>query len=61
MKMPKWKKADMDSSGFPLTSDGKMEIEEKLAYLLEEVLALQLRVKSLEGSIQSVLRALEKT
>jgi hypothetical protein len=59
--MPNWKKSDRDSSGFPLTSDGKMEIEEKLAFLLEEVLALQLRVKSLEGSIQSVLRALEKS
>ncbi len=59
--MPKWKKADRDSSGFPMTSDGIMEIEEKLTYLMEEVLALQLRVKSLEGSIQSVLRVLEKT
>ena len=58
--MPDWKKADRDSSGFPLTSDGKMETEGKLAFLLEEVLALQLRMKSLEGSIQSVLRALEK-
>ena len=59
--MPKWKEADRDSSGFPLTSDGEMEIEEKLALLMEEVLALQLRMKSLEESIQSVLRALEKT
>ena len=59
--MPKWKKADRDSSGFPLTSNGKMEIEEKLALLMEEVLALQLRMKSLEESIQSVLKALEKT
>ena len=59
--MPKWKKADRDSSGFPLTSSGEMEIEEKLALLMEEVLALQLRMKSLEESIQSVLRALEKT
>ncbi len=59
--MPKWKKADRDSSGFPLTSDAEMEIEEKLALLMEEVLALQLRMKSLEESIQSVLRALEKT
>ena len=59
--MPKWKKADRDSSGFPLTSDREMEIEEKLALLMEEVLALQLRMKSLEESIQSVLRALEKT
>ncbi len=59
--MPKWKKADRDSSGFPLASDGEMKIEEKLALLMEEVLALQLRMKSLEESIQSVLRALEKT
>ena len=59
--MPKWKKADKDSSGFPLTSDREMEIEEKLALLMEEILALQLRMKSLEESIQSVLRALEKT
>ncbi len=59
--MPKWKEADRDSSGFPLTSDGEMKIEEKLALLMEEVLALQLRMKSLEESIQSVLRALEKT
>ena len=59
--MPKWKKANKDSSGFPLTSDGEMEIEEKLALLMEEVLALHLRMKSLEESIQSVLRALEKT
>jgi len=59
--MPKWKKTDRDSSGFPLTSNGKMEIEEKFALLMEEVLALQLRMKSLEESIQSVLRALEKT
>ncbi len=59
--MPKWKKADRDSSGFPLTSDGELEIEEKLSLLMEEVLALQLRMKSLEETIQSVLRALEKT
>ena len=59
--MPKWKKADRDSSGFPLNSNGEMTIEEKLALLMEEVLALQLRMKSLEESIQSVLRALEKT
>jgi len=59
--MPKWKKADRDSSGFPLTSDGEMGTEEKLVLLMEEVVALQLRMKSLEESIQSVLRALEKT
>lgn len=52
--MPDWKKAQTDNDGFPTTRNGEMVTDEKLAYLLAEIRALQLRVKSLEETISRV-------
>lgn len=54
--MPEWKEASRDSYGFPLTKNGAMTNEERLQYLLEEVLSLHQRVKSLENTLEKLLR-----
>jgi len=53
--VPEWKAANRDEFGFPLTKNGKMSIDQKLEYLLEEISALHKRVKSLENSLMSLI------
>ncbi len=58
--MPDWKKVKTDNDGFPITRNGKMTTDEKLGYILEEIRALHLRVKSLEETISRVYYKIEE-
>lgn len=49
--MPDWNEANRDEFGFPLTKEGSMKTDTKLKYLLDEILAIQKRIQSLEDSI----------
>jgi hypothetical protein len=55
--MPDWKESDKDKAGFPQNESGEISIDEKARYLLEEIHALQERVRSLENSLQAILES----
>ncbi len=55
--MPEWREAQRDDHGFPMKKDGEMSSEEKLIYLLEEIVALHQRVKSIESTLQQLLES----
>lgn len=59
--MPDWNEADRDEFGFPLTREGTMSNNQKMAYLLKEIVALQKRMKSLENSIGSILQKIDQS
>ena len=53
--MPDWIEANKDTFGFPVTKKGIMSPDEKLEYLLHEVITLQKRILSLENSLEVIL------
>ncbi|MHA1961199.1 MAG: hypothetical protein ACW99U_13300 [Candidatus Thorarchaeota archaeon] len=59
--MPDWKESDKDKTGFPQNESGEMSIDEKAGYLLEEIHALQERVRSLEGTLHAVIESLRSS
>lgn len=53
--MPDWNEAEKDEFGFPLTKKGMLSSNQKLEYLLHEVITLQKRIQSLENSLETIL------
>ncbi|MFW9991572.1 MAG: hypothetical protein ACFFD4_05900 [Candidatus Odinarchaeota archaeon] len=58
--MPDWKEANRDELGFPLTKKGKMDMDQRLQFLLEEITALHARIKTIENSFQILLERVGK-
>ena len=53
--MPDWTEANKDIFGFPVSKKGIMSADQKLEYLLHEVITLQKRIQSLENSLEVIL------